>query len=117
MIRRLFLSIFAFALLGLSMTANAQSDPLPVPSEATTPTLPVERTAADLEAIRQMDEAAMRDAGSGFLAMGESVFCTGASRRDNRAGTRSRHRYAPGRGAAVECGKCAATVDAAQTGR
>ncbi len=64
MIRRLFLSLFAFALLGLSLTASAQSDPLPVPADATAPTGPVERTAADLEAIRQLDEAGMRAARS-----------------------------------------------------
>lgn len=62
MIRRVLFSIFAFALLGLSLPANAQSDPLPVPADATLPTGPIERTQADLEAIRLMDEAAMQAA-------------------------------------------------------
>lgn len=60
MIRRVLLSIFAFALLGLSMSASAQSDPLPLPADPTAPTGPVERTAADLEAIRQLEEAGIR---------------------------------------------------------
>jgi hypothetical protein len=64
MIRRVFFSMFVFALLGLSMTASAQSDPLPVPSDATAPVGPIERTEADLEAIRQLEEAGMRAARS-----------------------------------------------------
>lgn len=64
MIRRLFFSVFVFALLGLSMTASAQSDPLPLPPDATAPMGPVERTADDLEAIRQLEEAGMRGARS-----------------------------------------------------
>jgi hypothetical protein len=62
MIRRIFISIFALALLGLSMTASAQSDPLPLPADATAPVGPIERTEADLAAIRQLDEAAMESA-------------------------------------------------------
>ena len=55
-----YLLVFVFALLGLSMTASAQSDPLPLPANATAPTGPVERTADDIAAIRQLEEAGMR---------------------------------------------------------
>lgn len=62
MIHRLLFSLLALQLLGLSLTSSAQPDPLPVPADITVPVGPVERTAADLAAIRQLEAAGLRAA-------------------------------------------------------